>query len=153
MLKRFSQLVATTLMTTTPRRQNKCTVCTFGGQLALIVSNKLMLESIKIRALKDGCICSLLGRGWVSNSNTMSLWSRPTFLPSCILIHRAIWPQQIWAKNLGAVPLWGRATWVPIQHNVTRAEAYLHANFHLDPSNHLATMHQRHRQLRQTTVR
>jgi len=28
----------------------------------------------------------------------------------------------------------------------TRAEAYLHAKFHLDPSNRLATVHQRYRQ-------
>jgi len=31
-----------------------------------------------------------------------------------------------------------------------RAEAYLHAKFHLDPSNRLATIYQRHRQDRQT---
>ena len=30
------------------------------------------------------------------------------------------------------------------------AEAYLHAKFHLDPSNRLATVHQRYRQDRQT---
>jgi len=29
---------------------------------------------------------------------------------------------------------------------VARAEAYLRARFHLDPSNRLATIHQRHRQ-------
>jgi len=29
---------------------------------------------------------------------------------------------------------------------VARAEAYLRATFHLDPSNRLATVHQRHRQ-------
>jgi len=29
---------------------------------------------------------------------------------------------------------------------VARAEVYLHAKFHLDPSNHLATAHERHRQ-------
>jgi len=29
---------------------------------------------------------------------------------------------------------------------MTRAEAYLHANFHLDPSIRLATIHQRYRQ-------
>jgi len=29
---------------------------------------------------------------------------------------------------------------------VARAEAYLHAKFHLDPSNRLDTIHQRHRQ-------
>ena len=40
-----------------------------------------------------------------------------------------------------------------------RAEAYLHAKFHLDPSNRVATMHQRYRQTdrtgqdRQTTDR
>jgi len=39
-----------------------------------------------------------------SPSNTMSLGSRPTFLPSAILIHRAIWPQQIWAENWGGGP-------------------------------------------------
>jgi len=33
---------------------------------------------------------------------------------------------------------------------VARAEAYLHAKFHLDPSNRLATVHERHRQDRQT---
>jgi len=62
----------------------------------------------------------------------------PTSLPSGILIHPAIWPQQIWAAN-----------WVPIQHNVARAKAYLCAKFHLDLSNRFATIHQRHRQDRQ----
>jgi len=33
---------------------------------------------------------------------------------------------------------------------VARAEAYLHAKFHLDPSNHLATVHGCHRQTKQT---
>jgi len=33
---------------------------------------------------------------------------------------------------------------------VARAEAYLHAKFHLDLSNRLATVHERHRQDRQT---
>ena len=33
--------------------------------------------------------------------------------------------------------------------NVARAEAYLHAKFHLDLSNSLATIHQRYRQDRQ----
>jgi len=40
---------------------------------------------------------------------------------------------------------------------VARAEAYLRAKFHLDPSNRLATIHQRYRQDRtgqdrQTTI-
>jgi len=29
---------------------------------------------------------------------------------------------------------------------VARADAYLHAKFHLDPSNRLATVHERYRQ-------
>ena len=36
---------------------------------------------------------------------------------------------------------------------MARAEAYLHAKFHLDPSNRLATIHQRHRQTDRTDRR
>jgi len=36
--------------------------------------------------------------------------------------------------------------WVLIYHNMARAEAYLHAKLHIDPSNRLATVHERHRQ-------
>ena len=39
-----------------------------------------------------------------------------------------------------------RGSWILIQHNVARAKANLHAKFHLDPSNHLATIHQCDRQ-------
>jgi len=45
----------------------------------------------------------------------------------------------------GCAPL-GRGSWVPIQHNVAEAESYQIAKFHLDPSNRLVTVHQRHRQ-------
>ena len=42
-----------------------------------------------------------------SPSNIKSPGLRPTSIPSGILIHAAIWPQQIWAENCGgAVPLW-----------------------------------------------
>ena len=75
---------------------------------------------------------------------------RPASIPSGILIHPAIWPQQIWADNweLTAVPLSGRGAGSPIfiKHNLTRDEAYLHVKFHLDPSNRLATIHQRYKQ-------
>jgi len=37
-------------------------------------------------------------------SKTMLCGTRPTSVPSGILIHPAIWPQQTWAKNWGAVP-------------------------------------------------
>ena len=36
--------------------------------------------------------------------NTVSLGSRPTSLPSGILIHPAIWSQQVWAANWGLCP-------------------------------------------------
>jgi len=36
---------------------------------------------------------------------------------------------------------------------VARAEAYLHAKFHLDPSNRLATVHERYRQTDRQTDR
>ena len=49
-----------------------------------------------------------------SPSNTKSPGLRRSSIPNGILIHAAIWPQQIWAENWGAVPLWGRGTWVPI---------------------------------------
>jgi len=45
---------------------------------------------------KIGGLCPLLrGAGAGSPSDTMSLGPRPTSLPSDILIHPAIWPQQI----------------------------------------------------------
>ena len=84
---------------------------------------------------KIGGFGPLLGRGAGSSSNTKSPGPRPTSVLSGILIHPAIWPQQIWTENWGALPLCGRGSWVPMQNNVTRAEAYLHAKFHLDRSN------------------
>ena len=48
------------------------------------------------------------------------------------------------------MPLWRRVRWVPVEHNVARVKAYLHAKFHLDPSSRLATIHQRYTQDRQT---
>ena len=41
-----------------------------------------------------------------SPANTKSPWLRPSSIPSDVLIHAAIWTQQIWAENWGAVPLW-----------------------------------------------
>jgi len=40
-----------------------------------------------------------------------------------------------------------------MSHNVARAQAYLHAKFHLDLSNRLAIVHQRYGQTDRTTVR
>ena len=50
----------------------------------------------------------LFMEGSVVPSNTKSPGPRPTTIPRVILMHAAIWPQQIWAENWGeAVPLWG----------------------------------------------
>jgi len=39
-------------------------------------------------------------------SNTMSPALRPTSVPSGIMIHQAVWPQQTWAEKWGtALPL------------------------------------------------
>jgi len=60
------------------------------------------------------CPLSVEEGAW-SPSNTMSLGSKPTSVPSVILIHRAIWLQQIWTKNVmgSCVPL-RDGTWVPV---------------------------------------
>ena len=42
-----------------------------------------------------------------SPHNTKSPGPRPSSIPSDILIHAAIWPQQIWAKNRGLCPFGG----------------------------------------------
>jgi len=79
---------------------------------------------------KEG-LCPLLGGGAGSPSNTTWSGPRPTSVPSGILIHPAIWPQQTWAENWGRVcaPFSGEGSW-----------AYLCANCHLDPSSRLATI-------------
>jgi len=48
---------------------------------------------------KFGGSAPLLGRGERDPHLTQSPGPRPTSIPSDILIHAAIWPQQIWAKN------------------------------------------------------
>jgi len=134
---------------------------------------------------------------------------RPTSVPSCILIHPDVWPQETWSKIWGCAPLeegggfpfntiWRRTmptsvtnfnfVWLqqaPIHgpriirthsklapvnfecggcfapfrggaispsNTVAGAEDYQHAKFHLDPSNCLATIHQRYRQDRTDTA-
>ena len=60
------------------------------------------------RKLAEGGSASFRGRAAGFPYSTMSLGPRPASLPSGILIHPAIWPQQIWAENWVALPLWGR---------------------------------------------
>jgi len=79
---------------------------------------------------------------------TQSLEPRPTSIPSGILIHPAIWPQQIWAKNWGGQCPFGGGELGPhlTQCGQGRGLPACQVKFHLDPSNRLATIHQRYRQ-------
>jgi len=55
---------------------------------------------------KLGAVPPFLERGAGSPSTIMWPGPRPTSIPSSILVHPAIWPQQIWAENWGGcVPL------------------------------------------------
>ena len=62
---------------------------------------------------KLGELCPFRGGGAGSTSNTKSPGRKPTSIPSGILIHPAIRPQQIWAENWWTVPLWGRGAGSP----------------------------------------
>jgi len=48
-----------------------------------------------------GGFVAFYGKGEGSSSNTKSPGPRPSSMRSSILIHAAIWPQQIWAENWG----------------------------------------------------
>jgi len=81
-----------------------------------------------------------------SPSNTMSPGPMPTSIPSGILIHPAVWRQRTWAKNWGvAVPLLDGELG-PHLTQCGHGRGLPCANFHLDPSSRLATIHQRYRQ-------
>ena len=60
------------------------------------------------------------------------------------------------SRKLGSGTPLGEGELGPHLMQCGQVESYLHAKFHLDPSNRLATMHQRQKQadrtLRQTTV-
>jgi len=66
--------------------------------------------------------------------------SRPTSIPSGILIHAAVWPQYTWAEYLGFCLLFGEGELVLHLTNVAWVEAYLSTKWHLDPSSRLGTM-------------
>ena len=80
-------------------------------------------------------------------SNTKSPGPRPTSTPSGILVHPAVSPQQTWPENWKLCPF--REELGPRLIQCRLAEAYLRTKWHLDPSNRLATVHQRYRQDRQ----
>ena len=58
------------------------------------------LAAVDMGRKVGGLLCPLFG-GAGSLSNTMLPGPRPTSLPSGMLVHPAIWPQQTWAKNWG----------------------------------------------------
>ena len=92
----------------------------------------------------------IFGGGAGCPSNTMLPWLRSTSLVSGILIHPAVYPQQTWAKNWGGegcAPFGVRAG--SPSNTMWHGLRPTHAKLHLDPSNRLATVHQRHRQDRE----
>ena len=73
-------------------QQSKLHLCPSGPSSRLVTTE---------RAKNLGGLCPLFVEGAGSPSNTMSSGPRPTSVPSAILIHPAIWPQQTWAEKLG----------------------------------------------------
>jgi len=104
---------------------------------------------------KIGGSASFFGKGnWVLPSNTISLGPKPISLPSGILIHAAIWPQQIWAENGALCPFAGggvgsTSTRMWPGPRPTRTPSFILIRRTVWT---LATIHQRHRQTGQTTV-
>jgi len=102
---------------------------------------------------KIGGSAPFLGRGAGSPSNTMSLGPRPTSIPSGILIHPAIWLQQIWAENWGLCSFGEGELGPPLtQCGQGRGlpACTCVPSFILIHSTRLATVHQRYRQTGQT---
>ena len=66
------------------------------------------LATIHVGRKVGGCCAPFRGGRWFP-SNSMWPEPRPTSVPSGILIHPAVWPQQTWTKNWGLLcPFWGR---------------------------------------------
>jgi len=70
-----------------------------------------------------------------SPSNPMSPGLRPTSVPSGILIHTGVWPQQTLAENRVPVPFSGGAR-SPSNKMSPGPRAYLRTKWHLDPPSH-----------------
>jgi len=78
-----------------------------GDRLATIVGDRL--ATIDMGQKQGGCCDPFWGQ-LGPHLTYCRLGQRSTSIPSGILIHPAVWPQQTWAKN------WGRGCirWVPI---------------------------------------
>jgi len=69
---------------------------------------ELELEYTNNDSTNLGDSAPFLGRGQLGPHLTpKSPGPRPSSIPSDILIHAAIWPQQIWAENWGLCPFGG----------------------------------------------
>jgi len=93
---------------------------------------------------KFGLLCPFGGRSW-STSNTMWPGPRRTSVPSGILVHLAIWPQQTWVKIGGCAPFGGAGSPSNIKWPGPRPTSIPTTKWQPNPSNSLATVHQRHR--------
>ena len=74
-----------------------------------------------------GCCAPFAGERGAGSHLTLWPRLRSTSVPSDILIHPAIWPQQIWTENWGCAPL-GEGELGP--HLAECSLAYLHAKWH-----------------------
>jgi len=92
-----------------PLGEGHLTQCRLGWGLQpeQVASWYIQTFSHNRHGLKIGGSTPILGRGAVSPSNTRLPGPKPTSIPSGILIHSAIWPQQIWAENWGLCPFGG----------------------------------------------
>jgi len=83
------------------------------SQLLQVLSTQQWLRWVTVWAQtwaeNSGGGLRLFGGRAGSPSNTMWPGPRSTFVSSDILIHPAVWPQQIWTENWGAVPFFGGA--------------------------------------------
>jgi len=89
---------------------------------------------------------------WVGGAGprlTQSPGRRPSSIPSDILIHAAIWPQQIWAENWGLCLFGGGGDGSHLTQ-CGRARDLPACKFHLDPCKRLATVHELYRQIDKT---
>ena len=86
-------------------------------------------------------LCSIfLGEGsWLPMQHNAT-WAEVYLLPSGILIHPAVWPQQTWAKIVVLLfrIFLGGGSGSP-SNNMAWVKAYFVTKWHLDPSSRLAT--------------
>jgi len=85
--------------------------------------------------------CAPLGDRAGSPCKTMWPGPRTTSVPSGILIHLAVWPQQTWAKKWGLLSHLFMGEMGPHLTQCGLSPDLPHANWHLDPSSHLSTIH------------